>query len=142
MGSARGTSLMLRYMPKPVPAGIMWPMMTFSVFEDDNVFHAGGFVDFLADGDADDEVAEVDLASPTPSSHRVLANLVAHRQNGSFPMIENIFPMVGKFLAIFPMIGKIFRAFSNDWKKVSGSGLALRGFGRGGWCGRSSGRGT
>ena len=39
-----------------------------------------------------------------------------------------------------PLIaGKNFRAFSSDWKKFSGSGLALRGFGRGGWCGRSSG---
>ena len=109
MGSARGTSLILRYMPKPVPAGIMWSMMTFSVFEDDNVFHAGGFVDFLADGDADDEVAEVDLASPTPSSHRVLANLVAHRQNGSFPMI-------GKY---FSNGWKISGDFSNDWKNFS-----------------------
>ena len=80
-----------------------------AVFEDDDVFHAGGFVDFLADGDADDEVAEVDLASPTPSSHRVLANLVAHRQNGCFPMIGKYFSNGWKILA----------DFSNDWKKFS-----------------------
>ena len=96
---------MLRYMPKPVPAGIMWPMITFS----DDVFHAGGFVDFLADGDADDEVAEVDLASPTPSSSRVLANLVAHRENGGFPMI-------GKK---FSNGLKKFGDFSNDWENFS-----------------------
>ncbi len=29
--------------------------------------------------------------------------------------------MVGKLWPIFPMIGKIFRAFSSDWKKFSGS---------------------
>jgi hypothetical protein len=37
-----------------------------------------------------------------------------------------MFPMVGKNGANFPMIGKIFRAFSNDWKKFSGTRLALR----------------
>lgn len=52
--SARGTSLMLRYLEKPVPVGLMWPMITFS----NDVFIAGGFVDFLADGDVGDEVAE------------------------------------------------------------------------------------
>jgi hypothetical protein len=36
--------------------------------------------------------------------------------------LENIFPMVGKFGAFFPMIGKNFRAFSNDWKKLSAQG--------------------
>ena len=80
-------------------------MITFS----DDVFHAGGFVDFLADGDADDEVAEVDLASPTPSSHLVLANLVARRGNGGFPMI-------GKY---FSNGWKISGDFSNDWKNFS-----------------------
>jgi hypothetical protein len=29
--------------------------------------------------------------------------------------------MVGKFDPVFPTIGKIFRRFSNDWKKFSGS---------------------
>ncbi|MBR4189815.1 MAG: hypothetical protein IKQ55_07630 [Kiritimatiellae bacterium] len=79
------------------------------MFEHDDVFHAGGFVDFLADGDADDEVAEVDLASPTPSSTRVLANLVAHRGKGCFPMI-------GKY---FSNGWKICGDFSNDWKNFS-----------------------
>ena len=41
----------------------------FAVFKDDDVFHAGGFVDFFADGDADDEVAQVDLAAPSSIRH-------------------------------------------------------------------------
>ena len=62
-----------------------------AVFEDGDVFHAGGFVDFLADGDADDEVAEAAPTSPTPSNRPGFA------QSGS--SLAN-------------------PKFSNDWKKV------------------------
>ena len=77
------------------------------------------------------------LASPTPSSRRVLANLLPHRENGSFPMIGKkvsngwkicvifsngwkiffqwldnfglFFQRLEKFFGGFPMIGKNFR---------------------------------
>ena len=47
--------------------------------------------------------------SPTLPSTRVLANLVAHRERGGFPMI-------GKY---FSNGWKISGDFSNDWKKFS-----------------------
>jgi hypothetical protein len=49
------------------------------------------------------------MSHTLPSRTRVLANLVAHRQNGSFPMI-------GKY---FSNGWKIWADFSNDWKSFS-----------------------
>ena len=92
------------------------------------------------------------LASPTPSSRRVLANLLAHRENGSFPMIgkkvsngwkicaifsndwkiffqwlENFvrfFQRLEKFFGGFPMIGKNFREAAKGTKSTKESGGA------------------
>ena len=57
----------------------------------------------------DPDTAMAPRPSPTPSSHRALANLVARRGNGRFPMIGKYFSNGWKSLA----------DFSNDWKNFS-----------------------
>jgi hypothetical protein len=51
-----------------------------------------------------------------PLNARVLANLVAHRENGSFPMIGKKFSNGWKILVDFSNDWKKFSRVSSDWK--------------------------
>ena len=59
--------------------------------------------------------------SPTLLCTRVLANLVAHRERGCFPMIGKYFSNGWKILTDFSNDWKNFRVFSNDWKNFYGN---------------------